>query len=108
MFSVFETFHDEHIIAVREEPVLDLVFYQRHVTDGMCEPFLGVQDSTSTSGKRVSGCLSECPTKTLFYLKPVRILGGTSMVSICTVAIVILSSRRQRSTKNLSYMLKSG
>ena len=29
--------HDEHIIAVREEPVLDLVFYQRNVTKGMCE-----------------------------------------------------------------------
>ena len=28
MFSVFETLHDEHIIAVREEPILHLVFYQ--------------------------------------------------------------------------------
>ena len=32
MFSVFETLHDEHLIAVREEPVLDLVLYQRNVT----------------------------------------------------------------------------
>ena len=35
----------------------------------MREPIQGVQDSTSTSGKRVSGCLSECPTKIICYLK---------------------------------------
>ena len=60
---------DEHVIAVREEPVLDLLFYQRNVTDGTCEPIEGVQDSTFTSGKKVSGCLSDCQTKTISYLK---------------------------------------
>ena len=33
MSSVFETLHDGHIIEVREEPVLDVVFYQRDVTE---------------------------------------------------------------------------
>ena len=45
------------------------VFYQRNVTDGMCEPMQGVQDSTFMSGKRVSGCSSECPTKIICFLK---------------------------------------
>ena len=61
MFSVFETLHNEHIIAVREEPILHPVFYQRNVTEGMWEHFQGFQENTSKSGKRVSGCLSECP-----------------------------------------------
>ena len=58
MFSVFETLHDEHIIAVQEEPIWHLVFDQRNVADGKCEPIEGVQD-----------CTSDCPTKIICYLK---------------------------------------
>ena len=58
MFSVFEALHDEHIIAVREEPILHPVFYQRDVTEGMCEPIEGIRNRTS-----------ECPTKIICYLK---------------------------------------
>ena len=38
MFPAPESLHDEHTIVVREELILHLVFYQRDVTDGMCEP----------------------------------------------------------------------
>ena len=58
MFSVFETLHDEHTIAVREEPILHPVLYQRDVTEGMCEPIAGIRN-----------CTSECPTKIICYLK---------------------------------------
>ena len=36
MFSVFVTLHDEHIITVREEPVLDLVCSTREMSQMEC------------------------------------------------------------------------
>ena len=43
MFSVFETLHDEHIIAVREEPNLHLEPYQGDVTDMKRSEWLNVE-----------------------------------------------------------------
>ena len=54
MFSAIVTLHDEIVIAAREEPVLDLVFHQRNVTDGMCELIKGVQYSTFASGRELA------------------------------------------------------
>ena len=63
--------------------------------------------TTSMSDKHVKSQKTLNEDQLLLEGRTVRILGGTSMVSLRTVAIVILDSRRRRSTGECLVQVKS-
>ena len=54
-----EALCEKRVIAVREEPNLHIVFYQRDITDGMCGSIQGVPDCTCKCSESLVQVVSE-------------------------------------------------